>query len=82
MSALDSVGNRYEEFEMSDQEKIRVTRIAHAEWANGPTIRIQKRRISGNLAPGPEFPARLAGQLAKALHDVALDRSVLREGGT
>jgi hypothetical protein len=66
----DSAGNRFEEFDMIGGERIRVTSIGHADWARGPTIRIQKRMASGQLAPGPEFPARFAGDLAKALFDV------------
>lgn len=66
----DSAGNRYEEFDMIGGERIRVTMIEDAEWAHGPTIRIQKRTASGKLTPGPEFPSRLAGDLAKALFDV------------
>jgi hypothetical protein len=58
---------------MSDEESIRVTRIAHADWAGGPTLRIQKVMANGRLAPGPEFPARLAGDLARALHEVQRD---------
>jgi hypothetical protein len=63
----DSAGNRYEEFAMIGGERIRLTYVGHADWATGPTIRIQKRMESGHLAPGPEFPARFAGDLAKAL---------------
>lgn len=55
---------------MSGEEHIRVTHIPHQEWAQGPTLRIQKRDFRGRMIQGPEFPARLAGSLAKALHDV------------
>lgn len=72
MSETDSSGNAYEEFAMSDTEKIRVTRVPWAKWADGPTLRIQKRRQNGALAMGPEFPERLAGSLAKALLDVTV----------
>lgn len=71
MSQTDGAGSRYEQFAMSDSESIRVTLIAHADWAGGPTLRIQKVMPNGRLAPGPELPARLAGSLAKALHDVS-----------
>lgn len=70
MQGIDSAGHRYEEFPMSDNEGIRVTYIPHQEWANGATLRIQKRDHRGRVVPGPEFPARLAGELAKALHVV------------
>ena len=73
MGDRDSAGHRYEEFPMSDREYIRVTLIPHADWADGPTIRIQKRAYTGRVTPGPELPARLVGQLAKALHEVGLD---------
>ena len=36
MSNTDGPGNRYEQFKMSGEESIRVTRIAHADWAHGP----------------------------------------------
>ena len=71
MTDTDSSGNIYVEFAMSDTESVRVTRVAWAEWAAGPTIRIQKRKGNGGLAMGPEFPEQLAGSLAKALFDVA-----------
>lgn len=54
---------------MSSEEHIRVTYLPHQDWAKGPTLRIQKRDYRGRMVPGPEFPARLAGDLAKALHD-------------
>lgn len=52
----DSAGNRYVEFDMSDNEQIRVTYVAHQDWADGPTIRVQKRAYTGRVSPGPEFP--------------------------
>jgi hypothetical protein len=66
----DGAGHRYEEFPISDSEYVRVTLIPHQEWASGPTLRIQKRAYTGRLSHGPEFPASLAGDLARALHDV------------
>ena len=66
----DSAGNPYSEFDMSDEERIRVTRIRHAAWASGPTIRIQKRQASGKLANGPEFPADRADHLIEAVRSV------------
>ncbi len=71
----DSAGNRFEEFDTVGGERIRTTMIEHAEWATGPTIRIQKRTVSGHLTPGPEMPCRLAGDLAKAMFDVMTGRS-------
>lgn len=73
MGQVDGSGQRYEQFLMSEDERIRVTRVPHADWADGPTVRVQKVMASGKLAQGPEFPARLAGELAKALHEVMLD---------
>lgn len=66
----DSRGNDYLEFDMTTEERIRVTRIAHAEWAGGPTLRIQKRRKSGNVVQGPEFPATVAGSLIAAIESL------------
>jgi len=71
----DSAGNRYEEFEMVGGERIRVTRIPYAEWAKGPTMRIQKRTASGHLTPGPEMPSQMAGDLVKAVFDVMAGHS-------
>lgn len=66
----DSRGNRYLEFDMTADERIRVTRIAHAEWAGGPTIRVQKRRKTGNVVQGPEFPASVSSRLIEALRSL------------
>lgn len=57
MRSTDSAGHRYEEFEMSDQEQVRVTYSPHQDWAKEPTLRIQKRAFDGRVARGPEFPA-------------------------
>lgn len=70
MRGNDSAGHRYEEFAMSDNEHIRVTFLPHQDWADSPTLRIQKRDHRGRMIQGPEFPSRLAGDLAKAIHDV------------
>jgi hypothetical protein len=67
---IDRAGNRYEEFAMSDDEFIRVTFILNQDWARGPTLRVQKRAFTGRLSQGPEFPAVLVGELARALHTV------------
>lgn len=70
-SGTDSRGNRYFEFDMTADERIRVTRIAHAEWAGGPTLRVQKRRKTGHVVQGPEFPASVSNDLAEALRMLA-----------
>lgn len=70
MRGIDSAGHRYEEFDMSDQEQVRVTYIPHREWAKGPTIRIQKRAYDGRVVRGPEFPASKAQDLVRAVRDV------------
>lgn len=67
---MDSARHRYEEFEMSDNERVRVTYIPHQDWANGPTIRIQKRAYDGRVVPGPEIPAAKAEDLIAAIRDV------------
>jgi hypothetical protein len=79
--STDSAGNPFEEFDMVGGERIRVTLIEYAAWASGPTIRVQKRMESGQLAPGPEFPARLAGSFAKALADLLAGRILSGTGG-
>lgn len=71
-SAHDSAGHRYEEFQMSKEESIRLTYIPHQDWAGGPTVRIQKRDYRGRMIPGPEFPAALAGDLAKCLLELLM----------
>jgi hypothetical protein len=67
----DSRGNQYVEFDMTSEERIRVTRIAHADWAGGPTLRIQKRRRTGNVVQGPEFPASVAASMIDAIRSLA-----------
>jgi hypothetical protein len=69
-SGTDSRGNRYLEFDMTDAERIRVTRIAQADWAGGPTLRVQKRRKTGNVVQGPEFPVSVSSQLIEALRSL------------
>ena len=70
-SGTDSRGNRYIEFDMTAEERIRVTRIAKADWAGGPTLRIQKRRKTGNVVQGPEFPTSVSEKLIDALRSLA-----------
>ncbi len=70
MRGMDSAGHRYEEFDMSDQEGVRVTFVPHQDWADGPTIRTQKRAYAGRVSPGPEFPASKADDLIRAVRDV------------
>ena len=70
MRGTDSAGHRYEEVDMSDQERVRVTYVPHQDWADGPTIRIQKRAYTGRVSPGPEFPASKADDLIHAVRDV------------
>jgi hypothetical protein len=71
---VDSAGHAYVEFEMSDDEQIRVTYIPHQDWAGGPTIRIQKHAHTGRMTPGPEFPADRAIQLIAAVSELATRR--------
>lgn len=66
----DGAGNRYEEFDMSDNEQVRVTYIPHQDWAQGPTLRIQKRAYTGRVSQGPEFPASKAKDLIQAIRGV------------
>jgi hypothetical protein len=66
----DSAGHTYEEFDMSDNEQVRVTLIPHQDWAKGPTLRIQKRAYDGRVVRGPEFPAAKAQDLMRAIRDV------------
>jgi hypothetical protein len=68
--ATDSAGHRFEEFDISDNEQVRVTFIPHQDWAKGPTLRIQKRAYDGRVVPGPEFPAAKAEDLIRAIRDV------------
>lgn len=69
----DSAGHRYEEFDMSENEQVRVTYIPHQDWAKGPTLRIQKRAYDGRVVRGPEFPAAKADDLIRAIRDVLTD---------
>lgn len=50
---VDSAGHAYIEFDMSDDEQVRVTYIPHQDWAAGPTIRIQKHAHTGACRLGP-----------------------------
>lgn len=70
MGETDRAGHRYEEFDMSDTEQIRVTYLPHQDWAGGPTLRIQKRAAGGKVVPGPEMPAGKAEDLIRAIRDV------------
>lgn len=70
MRGTDRVGHRYEEFEMSETEKIRVTFVPHQGWADGPTLRIQKREAGGRVVRGPELPAAKAEDLILAIRTV------------
>lgn len=69
-AGTDTAGHRYVEFDMSENEQIRVTYVPHQAWADGPTIRIQKRAFTGRVSPGPEFPADKVRDLLDALKDV------------
>lgn len=68
---VDSAGHAYVEFDMSDDEQIRITFIPHQAWADGPTIRIQKHAHTGRMSPGPEFPADRAMELIAAVSGLA-----------
>jgi hypothetical protein len=70
MRGADRAGHRYEEFDMSETEQIRVTLVPHQEWANGPTLRIQKREAGGRVVRGPELPAAKAEDLILAIRAV------------
>lgn len=69
-AGTDSAGHTFVEFDMSENEQVRVTYIPHQAWADGPTIRIQKHAYTGRVSPGPEFPADKVGDLIDALRDV------------
>lgn len=66
-TGTDGAWHRRVEFDMSSAAQNRATYISHQDWANGPTIRIQKRAGTGRAAPGTEFPARLGPELIAAL---------------
>ena len=68
----DSAGHRYAEIAMSDNEQIRVTYVPHSDWANGPTMRIQKHAYTGRMTPGPEFPVKAAPELLAAVASLLL----------
>lgn len=70
MRGTDSAGHRYEEFDMSATEQIRVTFVPHQGWADGPTLRIQKRASGGRVVRGPELPAAKAEDLIVAIRAV------------
>ena len=73
MQGIDSAGHRYEEFDMSDQEHVRVTYVPYRDWAKGATIRIHKRAYDGRVVRGPEFPASKAEELVRAVRAVLSD---------
>ena len=66
----DRSGQSYREFPMSDDEQVRVTYIPVAEWAAGPTLRIQKRDKRGRTMFGPEIPASRVVDLVAALTEL------------
>ena len=70
MDGTDSAGHRYEEIDISDAERLRITLIPHQDWAGGPTLRIQKRLSGGRVVRGPEVPAVKADDLIRAIRDV------------
>lgn len=70
----DSAGHPYVEFDMSKDERIRVTYVPHQDWASGPTVRIQKRAYTGRVSPGPEFPADRAMDLIAAISTLVTHR--------
>lgn len=70
---IDSAKHEFAEFPMSKDEQIRVTYIPHADWADGPTLRIQKHAHTGRVSPGPEFPASLALELIAAVSSLVPD---------
>lgn len=70
----DSATHEFIEFAMSKDEQIRVTYIPHADWASGPTTRIQKHAHTGRMSPGPEFPAALALELIAAVSSLVTDQ--------
>ena len=74
-SGRDSRGHTFVEFDMTDEERIRVTRIEYADWAGGPTLRIQKRRKSGNVVQGPEMPIAAAEKLIRAIQTIVEPRT-------
>lgn len=67
----DRSGQPYREFPVTaGDEKVRVTYIEHAEWAAGPTIRIQKRDAKGRTIFGPEVPADRVMDLMAAITEL------------
>lgn len=71
---VDSAGHSYVEFDMSDDEQVRVTYIPHQAWAGSPTLRIQKHAHTGRMTPGPEFPADKAMELIAAVSELVTRR--------
>ena len=71
---IDSAKHEFVEFPMSKDEQIRVTYIPHADWTDGPTLRIQKHAHTGRVSPGPEFPAVLALELIAAVSSLVTHR--------
>jgi hypothetical protein len=66
-AGVDGANHQYVEFDMSNDEQVRVTLIPFSDWAGGPTLRIQKHAHTGRLSPGPEFPADKAMELIAAV---------------
>lgn len=66
----DRSGQPYREFTSFGDEKVRVTYIERAEWAAGPTVRIQKRDARGRTIFGPEVPADRVIDLMAAITEL------------
>jgi hypothetical protein len=66
----DSSGQSYQEFYVTPNTRVRVTRVPYAEWAKGPTIRIQRRDANGRTVFGPELPIDRALDLISAISDL------------
>jgi hypothetical protein len=72
----DGAGHVYEEFEKSENEQIRVTLVPFQKWADGPTLRIQKRAYTGRVSQGPKLPISKGDELIEAV------RSLMKAAGS
>lgn len=70
----DSRGNHYFEFEMLNEEKVRVTYVKKG-WPGGPTVRFQIRQKNGQLRRGPDVPLENMGEVMQAVVELVRKQS-------
>lgn len=63
----DNEGNYYLEFDLSQNDNIRLTYIPNREWADQDVVRIQAIPDTGKARHGPEIPVDQLGDFVSGL---------------